>query len=68
MIMFLGGIFAYCVAATLFPADKVIGETYPFFGAQLILGSAAGAVAIVFACYVRHRGKRGPNAQSGHID
>lgn len=34
-------IFGYYTAATLFPVDKIIGRLYPFFGALLIVGSAA---------------------------
>ena len=34
-------IFAYYIAATLFPVDKIIGRVYPFFGALLIIGSVA---------------------------
>ncbi|MCQ2388277.1 MAG: carbon starvation protein A [Kiritimatiellae bacterium] len=42
-------IFVYYVAATLFPVDKIIGRVYPFFGALLIIGSAAISVALVAA-------------------
>ena len=41
-------IFAYYIAATLFPVDKIIGRVYPFFGALLIIGSVA-----IFAALVR---------------
>ena len=34
-------IFAYYIAATLFPVDKIIGRIYPFFGAILILSALA---------------------------
>lgn len=34
-------IFAYYIAATLFPVDKIIGRIYPFFGAVLILSALA---------------------------
>lgn len=34
-------VFGYYTAATLFPVDKIIGKLYPFFGALLIIGSAA---------------------------
>ena len=37
----VGIIFAYYIAATLFPVDKIIGRIYPFFGALLIIGSVA---------------------------
>jgi carbon starvation protein CstA len=37
----VGIIFAYYIAATLFPVDKIIGRVYPFFGALLIIGSVA---------------------------
>ena len=42
-------IFVYYVAATLFPVDQIIGRFYPFFGALLIVGSIAIAVALVVA-------------------
>lgn len=42
-------IFFYYVIATLFPVDKIIGRIYPFFGALLLIGSAAIAVALVIA-------------------
>ena len=42
-------IFAYYILATLFPVDKVIGRIYPFFGALLLIGSVAVAVALVIA-------------------
>ena len=42
-------VFAYYVAATLLPVDKIIGRLYPAFGALLIVGSAAIAVALVVA-------------------
>ncbi|MBO5940374.1 MAG: carbon starvation protein A [Kiritimatiellae bacterium] len=45
----VGMIFAYYVAATLFPVDKIIGRIYPFFGALLIIGSAAIFAALVYA-------------------
>ena len=43
------GIFAYYVAATLFPVDAIIGRFYPIFGGLLILGSLAISVAVVIA-------------------
>jgi len=45
----VGAIFLYYVAATLFPVDKIIGRIYPIFGALLILGSAAIAIALTIA-------------------
>ena len=44
----VGLIFAYYIAATLFPVDKIIGRVYPFFGALLIVGSVA-----IFASIIR---------------
>ena len=41
-------IFAYYIAATLFPVDKIIGRIYPFFGALLIIGSVAIFGALVW--------------------
>lgn len=41
-------IFAYYIAATLFPVDKIIGRVYPFFGALLIVGSMAIFGALVW--------------------
>ena len=45
----VGGIFAYYIAATLFPVDKIIGRVYPLFGALLVVGSIAISVALVVA-------------------
>ena len=45
----VGVIFAYYIAATLFPVDAIIGRVYPLFGALLIIGSAAISVALVIA-------------------
>ena len=42
-------IFGYYILATLFPVDKIIGRIYPFFGALLLIGSVAVAVALVIA-------------------
>jgi carbon starvation protein CstA len=42
-------IFAYYVAATLFPVDKIIGRIYPVFGALLIVGSVAIFVTLLVA-------------------
>ena len=41
-------IFAYYIAATLFPVDKIIGSLYPVFGGLLLLGSLAIFVAMLF--------------------
>jgi len=49
----VSAIFAYYVAATLFPVDKIIGKIYPFFGALLIIGSAAIALALVWAGFAK---------------
>ena len=45
----VGAIFAYYVAATLFPVDKIIGRIYPVFGALLVVGSIAISIALVVA-------------------
>ena len=45
----VGVIFAYYIAATLFPVDAIIGRIYPIFGALLIIGSAAISIALVIA-------------------
>ena len=45
----VGIIFAYYIAATLFPVDKIIGRIYPVFGALLIVGSIAILAALVIA-------------------
>ena len=49
----VGAIFAYYVAATLFPVDAVIGRVYPLFGALLIAGSLAifGALLVAAAAH-----------------
>ena len=39
--LMVGIIFAYYIAATLFPVDKIIGAVYPLVGAVLILSAAA---------------------------
>ena len=44
----VGIIFAYYIAATLFPVDKIIGRIYPFFGALLVIGSMAIFGALVW--------------------
>lgn len=43
-----GVIFAYYVAATLFPIDRIIGRIYPIFGAVLLF-SAVGIFGGLFA-------------------
>jgi len=45
----VGVIFAYYIAATLFPVDAIIGRIYPVFGALLIIGSLAISIALVIA-------------------
>jgi carbon starvation protein CstA len=45
----VGIIFAYYIAATLFPVDRIIGRVYPFFGALLIVGSVAIFAALLIA-------------------
>ena len=49
----VGAIFAYYVAATLFPVDKIIGRVYPIFGALLIIGSVALAIALAAAGFAK---------------
>ena len=46
-------IFAYYLAATLFPIDAIIGRFYPVFGALLLVGSLAIAVALAVAGFAR---------------
>ena len=46
--LMVGIIFAYYIAATLFPVDKIIGAVYPLFGAVLILSAAAIMVVLLF--------------------
>ena len=41
-------IFAYYVAATLFPVDMIIGRVYPIFGGLLLVGSVAVLGAVVW--------------------
>ena len=45
--LMVGIIFAYYIAATLFPVDKIIGAVYPLFGAVLILSAAAIMVVLL---------------------
>lgn len=44
----VGVIFLYYVVATLFPVDKIIGSLYPFFGALLLVGTAAIFCSLVW--------------------
>lgn len=44
-------IFAYYVAATLFPVDAIIGRVYPFFGALLLVGSVAVLAAVAWSAW-----------------
>lgn len=44
-------IFAYFIAATLFPVDQIIGRFYPIFGGLLLVGSAAVSIALVIAAF-----------------
>lgn len=53
--LFVGIIFAYYIAATLFPVDKIIGAIYPFFGALLLLGTFA------LFCVVLYKGFANPS-------
>ena len=46
--LMVGIIFAYYIAATLFPVDKIIGAVYPLFGAVLILSAAAIMAVLLF--------------------
>ncbi|MBR0289803.1 MAG: carbon starvation protein A, partial [Selenomonadaceae bacterium] len=48
VIMVYGVIFAYYLAATLLPIDKVIGRVYPIFGAILLLS----AIGIFFGLFI----------------
>ena len=45
----VAAIFVYYIVATLFPVDKIIGRIYPVFGAMLVVGSIALAVALTIA-------------------
>lgn len=47
--LIVGVIFAYYIAATLFPVDAIIGRVYPIFGALLMVGSVAVFAAVVWA-------------------
>ena len=46
--LMVGIIFAYYIAATLFPVDKIIGAVYPLFGAVLILSAVAILGVLLF--------------------
>lgn len=48
VIMVYGAIFLYCLSATLFPIDKIIGKIYPIFGAILLIS----AVGIFFGIFI----------------
>ena len=41
-----GAIFAYYLAATLFPIDKIIGRVYPIFGIILLLSAIGVGIGI----------------------
>lgn len=41
-----GCIFAYYLAATLFPIDKIIGKVYPIFGMILLLSAIGVGIGI----------------------
>lgn len=51
--LIVGIIFAYYIVATLFPVDKIIGFVYPIFGALLVIGSVALAVALAVAGFAK---------------
>ena len=44
-------IFGYCLVATVFPIDKIIGRVYPVFGAVLLLSTACMLVMLVAGNY-----------------
>jgi carbon starvation protein CstA len=41
-------IFAYYIAATMLPIDKIIGKIYPLFGATLLIMAAGLLIALVY--------------------
>lgn len=41
-------IFAYYIAATIFPVDKIIGAVYPIFGLMLLAGTLAIFASIIW--------------------
>lgn len=55
--LIVAAIFAYYIAATLLPIDKIIGRFYPIFGMMLLLGTAF----IFFALLLFH------NADPAHF-
>lgn len=46
-----GAIFAYYLAATLFPIDKIIGRVYPIFGIILLLSAVGVGIGIFVKGY-----------------
>ncbi len=46
-----GAIFAYYIAATLFPIDKIIGRIYPIFGAVLLLSAVGVFIGLLIKGY-----------------
>lgn len=46
-----GCIFAYYLAATLFPIDKIIGKIYPIFGVILLLSAVGIFIGLFFRGY-----------------
>ena len=46
-----GAIFAYYLAATLFPIDKIIGRVYPIFGIILLLSAIGVGIGIFVKGY-----------------
>lgn len=46
-----GAIFAYYLAATLFPIDKIIGKVYPIFGIVLLLSAIGVGIGIFVKGY-----------------
>lgn len=48
-------IFAYYIAAALFPIDKIIGRFYPFFGGLLLVGTGLLFVSLICASFQEPR-------------
>lgn len=46
-----GAIFAYYLAATLFPIDKIIGKVYPIFGIILLLSAIGVGIGVFVKGY-----------------
>ena len=44
--LWLGGVFLYCVLATLLPIDTLIGRLYPLFGAALLIMAIGVGIGI----------------------